>query len=49
MKMKTKAKTKTKIKNKTQKTFFFNPSNPKLSYDVYIDKNPYKIYNIRGC
>ena len=45
--MKTKTKTKTKIKNKTQKTFFFNPSNPKLSYDVYIDKNPKDTIHIK--
>jgi hypothetical protein len=50
--MKTKTKTKTKkytkySKNKTQKTFFFNPSNPKLSYDVYIDKNPKDTIHIK--
>ena len=30
-------------KNKNTKkknTFFFNPDNPDLSYDVYVDKNP---------
>ena len=27
-------------KNKTKKQFFFNPENPKKSFDVYIDKNP---------
>lgn len=40
---KTRAK-KLSIKNKTSKkkanTFFFNSSNPKTSFDVYIDKNP---------
>ena len=40
---KTRAK-KLSVKNKTSKkkanTFFFNPSNPKTSFDVYIDKNP---------
>jgi len=50
--MKTKTKTKTKTKNKTKKiktkkTFFFNPSNPKLSYDVYIDKNPNDTIHIK--
>jgi hypothetical protein len=49
MKTKTKTKqTKTKTKqNKTKKTFFFNPSNPKLSYDVYIDKNPNDTIHIK--
>ena len=28
------------MKNKTKKRFFFNPENPKKSFDVYIDKNP---------
>jgi hypothetical protein len=40
---KTRAK-KLSVKNKTSKkkanAFFFNPSNPKTSFDVYIDKNP---------
>ena len=27
-------------KNKTKKRFLFNPTNPKKSFDVYIDKNP---------
>lgn len=27
-------------KNSTKKQFFFNPNNPKTSFDVYIDKNP---------
>ena len=35
----TKKKNKTS-KNKTKKQFFFNPENPKKSFDVYIDKNP---------
>lgn len=26
--------------SKTKKQFFFNPKDPKNSYDVYIDKNP---------
>ena len=47
-----KTKTKTKIKSKktktkTKKTFFFNQSNPKLSYDVYIDKNPNDTIHIK--
>ena len=25
---------------KSKKSFFFNPNNPKKSFDVYIDKNP---------
>ena len=28
------------LKNKTKKQFLFNPTNPKKSFDVYIDKNP---------
>jgi uncharacterized protein (DUF2237 family) len=28
-------------KKSTRKQFLFNPKNPKLSFDVYIDKNPY--------
>ena len=30
-----------------KKTFFFNPDNPKLSYDVYIDKNPSDTISIK--
>ena len=26
--------------SKTKKQFFFNPNDPKKSFDVYIDKNP---------
>ena len=45
---KTKSKTNTKQnKRNTKKTFFFNPSNPKLSYDVYIDKNPKDTIHIK--
>ena len=38
---KTRAK-KLSVKNKTSKKaiLFFNPSNPKTSFDLYIDKNP---------
>ena len=43
--MKTKRKNYTK--NKTKKTFFFNPLNPKLSYDVYINKNPKDTIHIK--
>ncbi len=42
-----KTKTKKTKQNKTKKTFFFNPSNPKLSYDVYIDKNPKDTIHIK--
>ena len=42
-----KTKRKKYSKNKTQKTFFFNPLNPKLSYDVYIDKNPKDTIHIK--
>lgn len=31
---------KKKVLNKTRKQFLFNPNNPKMSFDVYIDKNP---------
>ena len=38
---KTKRKTKYKQKGgKTEKSYLFNPKNPKKSFDVYIDKNP---------
>jgi len=33
-------------KNKTRK-FFYNPNNPKKSFDVYIDKNPKDTINIK--
>ena len=36
-----------KIKNKTKKQFFFNPRNPKKSFDVYIDKNPKDTIHIK--
>jgi len=32
---------------KSKNTFFFNPDNPKLSYDVYIDKNPSDTISIK--
>ena len=34
-------------KNKTKKHFFFNPTNPKKSFDVYIDKNPKDTIHIK--
>ena len=34
-------------KKSNQKRFFFNPNNPKLSYDVYIDKNPKDTISIK--
>ena len=34
-------------KSKTKKQFFFNPNNPKKSFDVYIDKNPKDTINIK--
>jgi len=34
-------------KNKTKKHFFFNPENPKKSFDVYIDKNPKDTIHIK--
>ena len=36
-----------KNKNKTKKQFLFNPTNPKKSFDVYIDKNPKDTINIK--
>ena len=32
---------------KTKKQFFFNPENPKKSFDVYIDKNPRDTIHIK--
>ena len=46
MKYNTKKKNKN-LKNKTKKQFFFNPENPKKSFDVYIDKNPNDTINIK--
>ena len=34
-------------KSNKKKQFFFNPDNPKLSYDVYIDKNPKDTISIK--
>lgn len=34
-------------KSSKKKQFFFNPDNPKLSYDVYIDKNPKDTISIK--
>ena len=42
-----KSNNKTKKSNNKTKTFFFNPDNPKLSYDVYIDKNPSDTISIK--
>ena len=33
--------------NKSRKQFFFNPTNPKKSFDVYIDKNPNDTIHIK--
>uniref|UniRef100_A0A6C0DDZ3 Uncharacterized protein n=1 Tax=viral metagenome TaxID=1070528 RepID=A0A6C0DDZ3_9ZZZZ len=46
MKHKTK-KVNRKSKNKTKKQFFFNPDDPKKSFDVYIDKNPKDTIHIK--
>ena len=35
------------LKNKTKKQFLFNPTNPKKSFDVYIDKNPRDTIHIK--
>jgi uncharacterized protein (DUF2237 family) len=34
-------------KRGTRKQFLYNPNNPKTSFDVYIDKNPYNTIPIR--
>ena len=34
-------------KNKTKKRFLFNPTDPKKSFDVYIDKNPKDTIHIK--
>jgi hypothetical protein len=47
MKNNTKKINKNPHKNKTKKTFFFNPRNPKKSFDVYIDKNPKDTIHIK--
>jgi hypothetical protein len=36
-----------KTNSKTKKQFFFNPNNPKKSFDVYIDKNPKDTIHIK--
>lgn len=36
-----------KSKKKKHKQFFFNPENPKKSFDVYIDKDPSDTINIK--
>jgi len=33
--------------SKTKKRFFYNPNNPKKSFDVYIDKNPKDTIHIK--
>lgn len=42
-----KNKNKNKSHSKTKKQFFFNPNNPKKSFDVYIDKNPKDTIHIK--
>lgn len=42
-----KSNNKTRKSNNKTKKFFFNPDNPKLSYDVYIDKNPKDTISIK--
>ncbi|MCJ7801533.1 MAG: hypothetical protein MUP82_04145 [Candidatus Marinimicrobia bacterium] len=47
-KHKTKTKNKPKSKNKTKKQrFLFDPTNPKKSFDVYIDKDPTDTIHIK--
>ena len=45
--MKHNTRKKNKNKNKTKKQFLFNPTNPKKSFDVYIDKNPKDTIHIK--
>jgi hypothetical protein len=45
--IKTKKNKRSLSKNKTKKQFFFNPENPKKSFDVYIDKNPKDTIHIK--
>jgi hypothetical protein len=47
--MKTKKRVQSKKKNhsKTKKRFLYNPTNPKKSFDVYIDKNPNDTIHIK--
>jgi len=45
--IKTKKNKRSSSKNKTKKQFFFNPENPKKSFDVYIDKNPKDTIHIK--
>ena len=40
-------KKRTRGRKKTKKRFLFNPNNPKLSFDVYIDKNPKDTIHIK--
>ena len=40
-------KTRKSNKSKTKKQFLFNPTNPKKSFDVYIDKNPKDTIHIK--
>lgn len=47
MKKSNKKLNKSSKKKSNKKQFFFNPDNPKLSYDVYIDKNPNDTISIK--
>lgn len=47
MKKNSKKSKKSVKKSNKKKQFFFNPDNPKLSYDVYIDKNPKDTISIK--
>ena len=38
---------KEKKSKKTKQQYFFNPNNPKLSFDVYINKNPSDTISIK--
>ena len=38
---------KSKKTNKSKQQYFFNPDNPKISFDVYINKNPSDTISIK--
>ena len=42
-----KSRTKSRTKSRDKRKFFFNSSNPKKSFDVYIDKNPKDTIHIK--
>ena len=45
--MVTRKKTKSNKRKTRKKQFLYNPNNPKLSFDVYIDKDPSDTISIK--